>query len=128
MKSLLARVWHHQLPGTHEEFARFLGIERRAISRLTWASLSEIMRERFQMYPLGGGVKFPGTKLELKTFRFQLPHQSRWWRAGVPVGGAQIDSACEPLRFFTGAGKTLDEAALSAVLGLWELTWRRAQG
>ncbi len=124
-KSLLARAWHRQLPGTQSEFAHFLGIERRAISRLTWASLSELMEERFKIYPLGGGVKLAGTKLELKTFRFQPPHQNIWWRKGVPAGGAQIDSASDGA-LLIGTGKTIDEAALSAVLGLWELTWRRA--
>jgi len=125
-RSLLARAWSSRLPGTPEQFAAFMGVSRRALSALTWESISDLATERFGMYPLGGGVKFAGTSLEEKTFRFQPPREDLWWRAGVPSGGARIDKGAGDGRYVCGTGETIDVAALRAFITLWELTWLRA--
>lgn len=125
-RSLLARSWSGRLPGTQEQFAAFMGVPRRALSALTWETLSDLATERFGMYALGGGVKFAGTSLEEKTFRFQPPRKDLWWRAGVPFGGAWIDKGGGDGRYVSGTGETIDVAALRAFITLWELTWLRA--
>lgn len=127
MKSLLERTWHDQLPGTPAEFSRFLGVELEDLRAPSWEDLSTFA-ERLELLPLGGGVRFAGSALEEKTWRFQLPRRSLWIRAGVPRGGARLDPATAGCTYMQGRGPTLEAAALAALLGLWELTWRRAKG
>lgn len=124
----LHKSWYSILPGTNEQFYRFIGHGHNWLKKATWVELSDMMTERFKMYPLGGGVRFPGSEIEQKTFRFQLPNRNLWWRAGVPSGGARIDAAREGMRIVQGTGDTIDQAALNAILALWELTWLRARG
>ncbi len=124
----LHNSWYSILPGTRKQFYCFIGHDIGWLSKATWLELSEMMTERFKMHPLGGGVRFSGTEMEQKTFSFHLPRENIWWRAGVPSGGARIDAARENMRTVQGIGDTIDEAALRAILALWELTWRRARG
>ncbi len=126
MRNLLAKTWTRNLPGTREEFARFLGVELADLRTPTWEDLSEIARRRLDLIPLGGGIRFPGTELEEKTWRFAYPRRERWIRAGVPRGGARLDAAGGDGRFFLGRGPTLEAAALGALLVAWELTYLRA--
>lgn len=128
MTTVLTEAWSKILPGTRDEFCRFMGVRPRKLSVMTWDVLSELMWERFGMSSLGGGQRFVGTEMEEKMFRFGMPKQHRWWRTGVPAGGARIDRASEGMRCVQGWGSTLDVAAMSAALVLWELTWRRAKG
>lgn len=126
MKNLLGRTWSTNLPGTPKQFARFLGVSLEDLRTPTWEDLSEIARRRLGLIPLGGGIRFAGTELEEKTWRFAPPHRDRWIRAGVPRGGARLDGGSGDGRAFRGIGKTLEAAALSALLVAWELTYLRA--
>ena len=124
--NVLNSAWHGHLRGTPEQFARFVGLGLDELASVSWERLSEVVAKRFDLQALGGGVRFPGSAIEDKTFSFRMPRCRKWWRIGVPSGGAQIDSSSEMSKTVNGRGKTADEAALSAVLALWELTWLRA--
>ncbi len=123
---LLDRVWYSILPGTREEFARFMGCTVKALQHADVEYVSDLAVERFGIYALGGGYRFPGTGLEERTFRFKPPSCHLWRWAGLP-GRARIDRATECV-VISGHGKTPAEAALSAMLGLWELTYLRGMG
>lgn len=124
--NLLAKTWTKQLPGTRTEFAKFLGVSLEDLRNPSWENLSELAGRRLGLIPLGGGIRFQGSDLEEKTWRFALPHRERWIRAGVPRGGARLDRASDHCRFFQGRGATLEAAALAALLVAWELTYLRA--
>lgn len=126
MSDIIQDAWYSCLPGTRAEFLVFLGVDEAEIQAGNWDSFSKIGHERFGLIPLGGGMKYAGTELEQFTFKMRPSRKKRFWRAGIPAPGAWIDEARDGYVGFIGSGKTLDVAALSALMVLWELTYLRA--
>ena len=125
-RRILSDVWRDSLPGTKRQFLQFLGTPEVKVERANWKTFSKIGTDRIGLIPTGGGVRFAGTEREVFIFTMQSPRRRRYWREGVPVGGAWIDKAAADSTGFIGFGSTIDHAALSALLICWELTFLRA--
>lgn len=119
--TLVSDCWHRFCPGTKEEFAHFIGLPLKALQSITWDKLAEQVQKEFGCASLGGGGR-----MDQFTFKFRLPRQPIHWKRGLPPGGAYLDEACEGHDYVQGVGNTLNHAAVAAMIGFWELPYRRA--
>jgi hypothetical protein len=103
-----------------------MGVPIERLEVLNWEDVATIASIRFGMISLGGKSQYAGTPLERIMFSFRPPLRDLWWQIGVPGTGAQIDRVSKNNGMVCGRAANTDQAALRAMLTLWELTYRRA--